>query len=154
MSEWSHPAALGHLIALWLFVMFALGALRRDLRHHRRAPRVMPQRPAARAPSSQPLVSRKRAKQPGRHQRPTVRHGDPLGSAPITIGRAPDSTLVIDGRPRRDTRSCSSTKVSGWQRTSRIDQRDVDRQDPADSAHRAADGPVAAGGADRHRAAK
>ena len=29
----------GILIALWLFVMFALGALRRDWRHRRRAPR-------------------------------------------------------------------------------------------------------------------
>ena len=56
----------------------------------------MPQRPAARAPSGSPRFVAQTGQQPGRHQRPTVRHGDPLGSAPITIGRAPDSTLVID----------------------------------------------------------
>ena len=86
----------GILIALWMFVMFALGALRRDLEAPPEGAAAIPQRPAAPRPKRQPRVSRKRA------NNLVVTSGAlsgtviPLGSAPITIGRAPDSTLVID----------------------------------------------------------
>jgi pSer/pThr/pTyr-binding forkhead associated (FHA) protein len=88
----------GILIALWLFVMFTLGALRRDLEAPPEGasalPRPQPQ-PQAR-PKRTPRTSRKRASNlvvTSGHLSGTV---IPLGSAPITIGRAPDSTLVVD----------------------------------------------------------
>ncbi len=89
----------GILIALWLLVLFALGALRRDLDAPPEpagalSPRPRPE-PAAQ-PKRQPRTSRKRA------NNLVVTSGQlsgtviPLGTAPITIGRAPDSTLVVD----------------------------------------------------------
>ena len=86
----------GILIALWLFVMFALGALRRDLEAPPEGAAVIPQRPAAPRPKRQPRVSRKRANNLVVTSGPLSGTVIPLGSAPITIGRAPDSTLVID----------------------------------------------------------
>ena len=56
----------------------------------------MPQRPAAPRPKRQPRVSRKRANNLVVTSGPLSGTVIPLGSAPITIGRAPDSTLVID----------------------------------------------------------
>lgn len=87
----------GILIALWMFVMFALGALRRDLEAPPEGAAAMPPRthPEPR-PKRQPRVSRRRANNlvvTSGHLTGTV---IPLGTAPITIGRAPDSTLVVD----------------------------------------------------------
>jgi FHA domain len=87
----------GILIALWLFVMFTLGALRRDLEAPPEGAAVLPPRPQTQPrPKRQPRVSRKRASNlvvTSGHLAGTV---IPLGSAPISIGRAPDSTLVVD----------------------------------------------------------
>ncbi len=89
----------GILIALWLLVLFALGALRRDLDAPPEPAGALPPRPRpepAPKPKRQPRASRKRA------SNLVVTSGQlsgtviPLGSTPITIGRAPDSTLVVD----------------------------------------------------------
>ena len=86
----------GILIALWLFVMFTLGALRRDLEAPPEAA-IMPPQPAPQPrPRRPPRAARRRA------NNLVVTRGNlagtviPLGTAPITIGRAPDSTLVVD----------------------------------------------------------
>ncbi len=89
----------GILIALWLLVLFALGALRRDLDAPPEPAGAVPPRPRpepAAKPQRQPRTLRKRA------SNLVVTSGQlsgtviPLGTAPITIGRAPDSTLVVD----------------------------------------------------------
>jgi Inner membrane component of T3SS, cytoplasmic domain len=87
----------GVLIALWMFVMFTLGALRRDLEAPPEGSAALPPRPRTEPkPQRQPRSSRKRA------NNLVVTSGAlsgtviPLGTAPITIGRAPDSTLVVE----------------------------------------------------------
>lgn len=87
----------GILIALWLLVLFVLGALRRDLEAPPETAGTLPPRPRPQAqPKRQPRVSRRRANNlvvTSGHLSGTV---IPLGTAPISIGRAPDSTLVVD----------------------------------------------------------
>jgi hypothetical protein len=95
---------LGFLVLLWLLVLSILGVLRRDLfgtRIERRTPR-----PAGPAPVAGPGPSasrRPRTPEP----RPTLRtlvvtEGSlrgttlTLGQAPVLIGRAPESTIVLD----------------------------------------------------------
>jgi hypothetical protein len=86
----------GILIALWLFVMFALGALRRDLEAPPEGASVLPRPQPEPRPKRQPRSSRKRANNLVVTSGPLSGTVIPLGSAPITIGRAPDSTLVVD----------------------------------------------------------
>lgn len=87
----------GILIALWLFVMFTLGALRRDLEAPPEGAVGLPGKPQA--PPRQQRQARTLRKRPTNlvvtsgHLSGTV---IPLGTTPITIGRAPDSTLVVD----------------------------------------------------------
>ena len=87
----------GILIALWLLVLFVLGALRRDLEAPPESATALPPRPRPQAqPKRQARPSRRRANNlvvTSGHLSGTV---IPLGTAPITIGRAPDSTLVVD----------------------------------------------------------
>ena len=95
---------LGFLALLWLLVLSILGVLRRDLfgtRIVRRTPR-----PAGTAPAATPAPAatrRPRAAEP----RPALRtlvvtEGSlrgttlTLGQAPVLIGRAPESTIVLD----------------------------------------------------------
>jgi FHA domain-containing protein len=95
---------LGFLALLWLLVLSILGVLRRDLfgtRIDRRTPR-----PAGAAPAAGPtpaVTRRPRAAE----ARPSLRtlvvtEGSlrgttlTLGQAPVLIGRAPESTLVLD----------------------------------------------------------
>lgn len=87
----------GILIALWMFVMFTLGALRRDLEAPPEGAGALPPQPRTEPrPKRQPRAPRKRA------NNLVVTSGAlsgtviPLGTAPITIGRAPDSTLVVE----------------------------------------------------------
>jgi len=98
---------LGFLILLWVGVFAIIGVLSRDLRAPRDAkPAGMAPAIAAAPPTPQ---SKKSAKAPRAAKRkrgaPTmlvVTEGAlsgtvvPLGSAPITMGRASDSTLVLD----------------------------------------------------------
>ena len=102
---------LAFLGALWLFIIITVIALRRDLMQPREA-RPAPTRASARPPkparAPRPPKAPKAAKQPrgSRHARPgpalVVTEGPlaqtviPLGTAQVTLGRAPDSTLVID----------------------------------------------------------
>lgn len=83
----------GFLALLWFFVIITISVLRRDLA----------------APGDTPLsgattrAPRRAARQPrARARNLVVTHGSlqgtilPLGSAPVTIGRAPDCTLVVE----------------------------------------------------------
>ena len=89
---------LGFLALLWVFVLVTVFALRRDLRQPADA------RPTGRSakPAKQPKPA-KVARQPKvKGSKLAVIEGPlkgtviPLTDAQITIGRAPDSTLVID----------------------------------------------------------
>lgn len=99
---------LAFLGALWLFIIITVIALRRDLMQPREA------RPASSRQTSRPPKPAKPAKPPKQPKQPraskhaksgpslVVTEGPlaqtviPLGTAQVTIGRAPDSTLVID----------------------------------------------------------
>ncbi len=96
---------LGFLAVLWLFVLTAVSVMRSDLFGRRTATRSTPRRPAT--PATAPKADRaKPAKPPkGRRGAPsvlvvtqgaltgtTVR----LGETPVTLGRAQDSTIVLD----------------------------------------------------------
>lgn len=99
---------LAFLGALWLFIIITVIALRRDLMQPREV------RPAHARQSSRPAKPAKPPKAPkppkqsrsSKHAKtgpslivtegPLAQTVIPLGSAQVTIGRAPDSTLVID----------------------------------------------------------
>ena len=92
---------LGFLGVLWLFVLTAVSVMRSDLFGRRVAPRTAGQRPAPPAPkpSRQPKPVKGRRGAPsvlvvtqGALTGTTVR----LGEAPVTLGRAQDSTIVLD----------------------------------------------------------
>ena len=83
----------GFLALLWCFVLITVSALRRDL-----------QAPDSAAIAAAPARTGRKPPRPGRI-RPrnlVVTEGSlmgtvlPLGSAPVTIGRASDNTLVVD----------------------------------------------------------
>ena len=87
---------LAFLGLLWLAVFAALGVLRRDLKAPREA------RPAAVKPSQPvPPQSTKARGKRSRGSKLVITSGElsgtavPLGNTPITIGRAPDSTIVL-----------------------------------------------------------
>jgi pSer/pThr/pTyr-binding forkhead associated (FHA) protein len=94
---------LGFLALLWLLVLSILAVLRRDLfgtRIERRSPR-----PAGVTPAAGPPAAARKPRTPER--RPALRtlvvtEGSlrgttlTLGQAPVLIGRAPESTLVLD----------------------------------------------------------
>jgi FHA domain len=95
---------LGFLALLWLLVLSILSVLRRDLfgtRIVRRTPR-----PAGGAPAGVPATPAARRPRPGEGRSGlrtlVVTEGSlrgttlSLGQAPVLIGRAPESTLVLD----------------------------------------------------------
>lgn len=88
---------LGLLVLLWIFVLAGYGVIRRDLFGAKVAPRT----------TARPRVPQPKPARPTRRSRHTpsrlvVTEGAlagttlRLGDRPITIGRASDSTLVID----------------------------------------------------------
>ncbi len=87
---------IGFLVALWWFVISVVGVLRRDLQ----APRdAKPLTPARSAKSPCPRPSLRSRKSPNNIViTEGVLEGTviPLGTTPITIGRAADSTIVLD----------------------------------------------------------
>jgi pSer/pThr/pTyr-binding forkhead associated (FHA) protein len=99
---------LAFLGALWLFIIITVIALRRDLMQPREA-RPGPTRTSTRPPK--PAKAPKPSKPPrqpkaSKHAKagpslvvvegPLAQTVIPLGTAQVTLGRAPDSTLVID----------------------------------------------------------
>lgn len=113
---------LGFLVLLWAFVLTTVWALRRDLK----APR-----------DARPLVAvgagRGRTPRPGppkAPRAPKARRGGPgrlvvvegaltgtvipLGTAVITLGRAPDSTLVLDDDYASNNHARISLVEGGW----------------------------------------
>jgi len=102
---------LGFLVLLWSLVLMAVAVLRADIygtriiRRGRGLSSIGRTRGRTDAPTRQSTGvkgSGPRAKPPGRKLLLTVTEGPlegttiPLGEAPVTIGRAPTSTLVID----------------------------------------------------------
>ncbi|MEP6761725.1 MAG: FHA domain-containing protein [Sporichthyaceae bacterium] len=92
---------LGFLAVLWLFVLTAVSVMRSDLFGRRVAPRAA-QRPAAATP---PRPSRQPKPTKGRRGAPStlvVTQGALTGTSvklsdvPVTLGRAQDSTIVLD----------------------------------------------------------
>ena len=99
---------LAFLGALWLFIIITIVALRRDLMQPREARPATSSRPAKAPRPAKPPKPAKVAKppKPAKHAKagpalvvtegPLAQTVIPLGTAQITLGRAPDSTLVID----------------------------------------------------------
>ena len=92
---------LGFLTLLWAFVLITVLALRRDLRQPADARPAGRERRPARAPKP-PKPPKVAKQQKVKGSKLVVIEGPlngtivPLGNVQITIGRAPDSTLVID----------------------------------------------------------
>lgn len=92
---------LGFLTLLWAFVLITVLALRRDLRQPAEARPIGRERKPARTarPPKPPRVAKQ---QKVKGSKIVVIEGPlngtiiPLGDVQITIGRAPDSTLIID----------------------------------------------------------
>lgn len=92
---------LGFLVLLWAFVLTTVLVLRRDLRQPADARPLGRERKAPRAakPPRPPKVAKQ---QKVKGSKLVVIEGPlqgtivPLGNVQITIGRAPDSTLIID----------------------------------------------------------
>lgn len=97
---------LAFLGALWLFVIITIVALRRDLLQPREARPTRegrPPRPPKPAKAPKPPKPPKASKKSGASgpaivvtDGPLANTVIPLDTAQVTIGRAPDSTLVID----------------------------------------------------------
>jgi pSer/pThr/pTyr-binding forkhead associated (FHA) protein len=92
---------LGYLVLLWVFVLSAIGVLRRDLY----GTRVVSRRRSADADSTASAPTAPPARERGRDSGPTklvVTEGPlrgttlPLTSSAILVGRAPSCTLVLD----------------------------------------------------------
>ena len=99
---------LAFLGALWLFIIITVIALRRDLMQPREArpaatrASARPPKPAKAPKPPKPAKQSKASKQGKTGPSLVVTEGPlsqtviPLGTAQVTLGRAPDSTLVID----------------------------------------------------------
>ena len=99
---------LAFLGALWLFIIITIVALRRDLMQPREARPATSSRPPKAPRPAKPPKPAKAAKppKPAKHAKtgpalvvtegPLAQTVIPLGTAQIPLGRAPDSTLVID----------------------------------------------------------
>ena len=92
---------LGFLTLLWVFVLSTVLILRRDLRQPAEARPLGRDRKPARAPKPpKPPKVAKQQKVKGSKlvviEGPLMGTIVPLGDIQITIGRAPDSTLIID----------------------------------------------------------
>lgn len=90
---------LAFLGLLWVFVFAALGILRSDLRAPTMGARAPVRPAAARRPDANGKARGRSSKAP---KKLVVTQGSlagtsvPLGDQPISIGRAPDSTIVLD----------------------------------------------------------
>jgi pSer/pThr/pTyr-binding forkhead associated (FHA) protein len=92
---------LGFLVLLWSFVLITVLALRRDLRQPADARPLGRERTPAKSPKPpKPPKVAKQQKVKGSKlvvvEGPLLGTIVPLGNVQITVGRAPDSTLIID----------------------------------------------------------
>jgi pSer/pThr/pTyr-binding forkhead associated (FHA) protein len=92
---------LGFLVLLWAFVLVTVIALRRDLRQPAEARPAGRERAPAKAgkPPKPPKVAKQQKVKGSKLvvvEGPLVGTVVPLGNVQITVGRAPDSTLIID----------------------------------------------------------
>jgi len=92
---------LGFLVLLWSFVLITVLVLRRDLRQPAEAKPLGRERTAARTskPPKPPKVAKQQKIKGSKLvviEGPLVGTIVPLGNVQITVGRAADSTLVID----------------------------------------------------------
>ena len=137
---------LGFLALLWLLVLSILAVLRRDLfgtRVVRRTPRPAGAVPAGPGPTAAAAERRPRSPKAGRGcARLVVTEGSlrgttlSLGQAPILVGRAPESTLVLDddyASARHARLFPAGRRVA--RRGPRLDERYVHRLDPGGAAH-------------------
>lgn len=101
---------LGFLALLWFMVLAVVGILRRDIYGTRVTPR---------GKGREHKAQKKKARRSGGSKEPTkllITGGPltgtiiPLGTQPISIGRAPDSTLVLED-PYASTRHAELVKV-------------------------------------------
>lgn len=89
---------LGYLAVLWMFVLTTVSVMRSDLF----GARQQPAQPAVHTPRAAPRPPRASRPRGGTPSRLVVTQGSLAGTsialsdAQITIGRAPDSTLVLD----------------------------------------------------------
>src|SRR6478736_1679363 len=91
---------LAFVVLLWALVLIIVSVMRADLR----TPRVAPRGPSPRsgAAAARPAKAKSTRKQRGVPKTLVVTEGAlagtvvSLGSAAVTIGRAPDSTVVLD----------------------------------------------------------
>ena len=87
---------ISFLVALWWFVLTVVSVLRRDLQAPRDAKPLTPAR-STNKPSQRPtLRSRKTSTQLVIVEGALTGTVLPLGTSPILIGRAPDSTIVLE----------------------------------------------------------
>ncbi|MBC7291144.1 MAG: FHA domain-containing protein [Actinotalea sp.] len=104
---------LGYLVLLWLFVLAAIGVLRRDLYGTRIVRRLRREQNPLAAPAGPPAGGRPEGRQAEQRPSPIPRRDTgprrlvvvegplrgttlPLGTSAILIGRAPSCTLVLD----------------------------------------------------------
>lgn len=114
---------LGFLALIWLLVIVSVLVLRRDLKAPRDARMLVPAR-APRGGGAAPAKAPKAPKQPkpakGGARSLVVVEGPltgtviPLGAADVTIGRAPDSTLVLDDDYASNNHARISLTGSTW----------------------------------------
>ena len=129
---------LGYLVLLWVFVLSAVGVLRRDLygtrispRRHRQAPVATPgggvpgvagaTAPGTAAQAPEPTGRRERAaRREATAARIVVVEGTlrgtslPLGSSSILIGRAPSCTLAIEDSALSSRHARLFPQAGGW----------------------------------------
>ena len=113
---------LGLLVLLWLFVLGVVGVLRGDLfgtritspaarRPARATPREQPrERPSPPPPPAAPTGVRRLVVVEGSLRGTTIT----LGTAPVTIGRAPECTLVLDDDYASGQHARLVPTPSGW----------------------------------------
>jgi pSer/pThr/pTyr-binding forkhead associated (FHA) protein len=93
---------LGFLVLLWTFVLTLAGVMRADLFGPRVARQKAPKAAGRAAPPKQPKAQKSKSGRRGQARTLTVLEGSlagtsiTLGTAPITIGRSSDCTVVID----------------------------------------------------------
>jgi hypothetical protein len=108
---------LGLLVLLWLFVLGVVGVLRGDLfgtritsPATRRSGRAPAREPARERPAPAPAGPRRLVVVEGSLRGTTIT----LGTSPITIGRSPECTLVLDDDYASGRHARLSPTPSGW----------------------------------------